>query len=191
MFPVSAYYMAPEVWRGNFDRSADLWATGVITFLLLFGFLPFYDDHARKHRGPSRRVIRHLVERGFHPEVRYGCGPWFPARVQASEEARSFVASLLKTKISERISASEALAHRWLRGAANKDTLPEVVMRGLSQFASALDSNRGLALLVSNCAAEQMESADSSAVAARVCFLRFECDRFDALLRRRKLRHKN
>eukprot|EP00927_Polykrikos_kofoidii_P040476 TRINITY_DN34592_c0_g1_i1.p1 TRINITY_DN34592_c0_g1~~TRINITY_DN34592_c0_g1_i1.p1 ORF type:complete len:1001 (-),score=159.40 TRINITY_DN34592_c0_g1_i1:66-2963(-) len=34
-------YMSPEVWRGNFSKSCDIWSAGCMLFFLLSGRLPF------------------------------------------------------------------------------------------------------------------------------------------------------
>ena len=34
-------YLAPEVIRGKYDKRCDLWSLGVVTYLLLSGYLPF------------------------------------------------------------------------------------------------------------------------------------------------------
>jgi len=34
-------YMAPEVWKGNFSKSCDIWSTGCMLFFMLSGRLPF------------------------------------------------------------------------------------------------------------------------------------------------------
>merc|ERR1719454_603865 len=34
-------FMAPEVWRGRFNRSCDIWSCGCILFFMLSGQLPF------------------------------------------------------------------------------------------------------------------------------------------------------
>ena len=34
-------YMSPEVLRGKYDKSCDLWSMGVVTYYLLIGKFPF------------------------------------------------------------------------------------------------------------------------------------------------------
>jgi serine/threonine protein kinase len=41
----TTHYMAPEVFHGDYGIPCDIWSLGVITFTLLGGYPPFYEDN--------------------------------------------------------------------------------------------------------------------------------------------------
>ena len=98
--PVPAYYMAPEVLENCYDKACDVWSVGVIAYILLCGYPPF--------NGESDEVIFAAIRKG---RIR------FPERAWASksQEARSFVNSLLNLDPDRRLTAAEALSHPWIR----------------------------------------------------------------------------
>jgi serine/threonine protein kinase len=64
-----AYYVAPEVIEGKYSEHCDLWSMGVIMFVMLFGYPPFYADQA-KYGDNTDSVIFGLIKRGFSPETK-------------------------------------------------------------------------------------------------------------------------
>ena len=96
----SLYYIAPEVLSSEeYDEKCDCWSCGVILYLLLAGFPPFY--------GHSREEIITAAAKGkvefYHPN-------WN----KVSSMAKELIISLLKYNPKERISISEALRHPWV-----------------------------------------------------------------------------
>jgi calcium-dependent protein kinase len=108
----SPSFMAPEVLDGCYDQAADLWSLGVVVFILLFGFNPF-NPRARS-AVKYRNKICGAIHAGFCNETKKGYGAFFPESIPASDTAKDFVAKLLDSDASSRMSCDAALDHPWL-----------------------------------------------------------------------------
>mmetsp|Transcript_28514 Transcript_28514/g.48525 ORF Transcript_28514/g.48525 Transcript_28514/m.48525 type:complete len:407 (-) Transcript_28514:394-1614(-) len=95
----TSYYMSPELIKGKYDKSCDLWAVGTITFILLCGYPPF--------NGNCDVEILQAINKGCVE---------FPAHHWASKtrEAKSFIECLLQRDPRVRSTAQEALGHPWI-----------------------------------------------------------------------------
>jgi len=91
--------------RRDYSKSVDVWALGVIVFVLLCGCLPFDDDSGI----PSDAIVRSkFVLR-------------FPKWAQnLSESAKDLLMHLLDTNPTTRYTADQALAHPWVQGKSVK-----------------------------------------------------------------------
>jgi calcium-dependent protein kinase len=98
------YTVAPEVIRGCYDERCDIWAVGVIAFLLLSGDPPFGGCG-----GPEPLMtVRSNILSGrfkFEPTEIWGL---------VSDKAKDFISALLVTDPQRRPTAREAQLHDWL-----------------------------------------------------------------------------
>ena len=102
-------FVAPEVLQGKpYDKSVDLWSIGIITFLLLCGYMPFDDEHSEKE------IARQTIQ----DPVPYENKIWS----KLSREAKTFVDGLLQKKPEKRYTIKEVLEHPWIK---KMDKVPE------------------------------------------------------------------
>ncbi|CAK8996775.1 Calcium-dependent protein kinase 2 (PfCDPK2) [Durusdinium trenchii] len=92
------YYLAPEVLQKNYDKKCDVWSIGVLMYILLCGYPPFYGD--------SEKQIYGMINKGVYD---------FPKEEWdlVSQRAKDLIHLMLKTDPTERIDAETALRHRW------------------------------------------------------------------------------
>lgn len=99
------YYISPEVLAGNYDKSCDLWSAGCIMYILLCGYPPFY--------GHDDQEILRSVQKGKYD---FDGEEWD----EISKEAKDLIKKLI-TKPEKRLTAQEALDHKWFKLNADKN----------------------------------------------------------------------
>lgn len=100
----TAYYMSPELLKGQYDRSCDVWAVGVVAYILLAGYPPF--------NGSNDVDIQESTRRG---KLAFTGSQW----LSKSDDAVDFVRCLLRRDPRKRFTAREALTHPWIRKATS------------------------------------------------------------------------
>ena len=96
-------YLAPEMLqRHSYDKAIDMWALGVIVFVLLCGCLPFDDDSSKI---PSESAARKKFALRF---------PKWAASLSPS--AKDLLNNLLEINPKTRYTAHQALSHPWVSG---------------------------------------------------------------------------
>jgi len=98
-------YVAPEVLKNKgYDSGAvDMWSTGVILYILLCGFPPFYEEE-----------LPALFEQILHARYDFP-SPWWD---NVSKEAKELVQGLLTIDPVKRLTAAQVMALPWVSGAA-------------------------------------------------------------------------
>ena len=96
----SAYYIAPEVLKQNYNEKCDTWSVGVILYMFLTGRAPF--------DGKTQEEIINSIRKKNYDENN-------PKLLQRSPEVRDLISNLLNKKLESRFSAKEALNHEWFK----------------------------------------------------------------------------
>jgi serine/threonine protein kinase len=109
------YSMAPEVLMESYDQRCDLWSVGVVAYLLLSGIQPFWGPKKSMPWAERRLEMMARIKRCEYSSM--NSYAW----ENISDEAKSFVKSLLKLNPDDRPSPEEALNSEWIRTTANFD----------------------------------------------------------------------
>jgi len=105
------YTVAPEVIRGTYDERCDIWAIGVITYLLLSGDPPFGGCGGPEPLLTVRsNILKGLFE--FEPEEIWSI---------VSPQAREFIKKLLVPDPKLRPTARDTQQHTWLQEWATRE----------------------------------------------------------------------
>lgn len=98
-------YVAPEVLKNeSYSSAVDLWSLGVILYILLCGFPPFFNE--------STAALYKQIKRGAFD---------FPSPYwdEISEEAKDLVKKLLTVDPKQRYTPDQVLSHPWITGGAS------------------------------------------------------------------------
>ncbi|XP_067142672.1 calcium/calmodulin-dependent protein kinase type II alpha chain-like isoform X3 [Centruroides vittatus] len=93
-------YLSPEVLKkDSYGKPVDIWACGVILYILLVGYPPFWDED--QHR--------------LYAQIKAGAYDYpSPEWDTVTPEAKNLINSMLTVNPAKRITATEALKHPWI-----------------------------------------------------------------------------
>jgi calcium-dependent protein kinase len=99
------HYLSPEVIKGSYTEKCDVWSLGVILYILLCGYPPFYGNN-------EVEIIKNISSFKFE----YPTSEW----KNISESAKNLISSMLCPE-KKRISAKEVLNSKWFKSKLKKE----------------------------------------------------------------------
>nr|CAI5867666.1 unnamed protein product [Callosobruchus analis] len=102
-------YVAPEVLAQKpYGKAVDVWSIGVISYILLCGYPPFYDEN-------DANLFAQILKGDFEFDSPY----WD----EISDSAKDFIRNLMCVNVEKRYTCRQALGHPWISGnaASNKN----------------------------------------------------------------------
>lgn len=100
-------YVAPEVLAQKpYGKAVDVWSIGVIAYILLCGYPPFYDES-------DANLFAQILKGEFEFDSPY----WD----DISDSAKDFIRHLICVDVEKRCTCKEALAHPWISGNTASD----------------------------------------------------------------------
>uniref|UniRef100_A0A3B5LMN0 Protein kinase domain-containing protein n=1 Tax=Xiphophorus couchianus TaxID=32473 RepID=A0A3B5LMN0_9TELE len=100
-------YVAPEVLAQKpYSKAVDCWSIGVITYILLCGYPPFFEENETRL---FSKIMR--AEYAFHS----------PFWDDISESAKDFIRNMMEKKPTKRFTTEQALRHPWIAENTAKD----------------------------------------------------------------------
>ncbi|XP_043909945.1 calcium/calmodulin-dependent protein kinase type IV-like isoform X2 [Protopterus annectens] len=114
-------YCAPEILRGNpYGPEVDMWSVGVITYILLCGFEPFFDS----------RGDQYMYSKILNCDYEF-VSPWWD---DVSMNAKDLVCKLIVLDAQKRMTVHQALQHPWVRGTAANFAHMDSTQKKLQEF---------------------------------------------------------
>uniref|UniRef100_A0ABM5FT32 Calcium/calmodulin-dependent protein kinase type IV isoform X1 n=1 Tax=Pogona vitticeps TaxID=103695 RepID=A0ABM5FT32_9SAUR len=114
-------YCAPEILRGcAYGPEVDMWSLGIITYILLCGFEPFYDE----------RGDQYMFKRILNCEYDF-VSPWWD---DVSLNAKDLVKKLIVLDPKKRLTTFQALQHPWVTGKAANFAHMDTAQKKLQEF---------------------------------------------------------
>ena len=118
------YYVAPQVLEAqrrqreqrqsgrlppgspyHYDKSCDMWSLGVIIYIMLCGYPPFYSEIPHK---PLTQIMQNKIMSGNYE---FPPSEWS----SISLEAKNLIRALLHVEPADRMNVDELLQHKWLQ----------------------------------------------------------------------------
>jgi len=143
----SYFYVAPEVLDREYTGgSCDVWSVGVVLFVMLVGYPPFYGETDEEIAEQVKTAEPDLSQERWHA---------------ISDQAKDLVLKLLVKDPTRRITAAEALGHTWFEEIVVATTAPKLPVPCLSDSSKR---RRSRSLELRNCRSLTESDNDHGAI---------------------------
>jgi len=112
-------YVAPEVLAQKpYGKAVDVWSIGVISYILLCGYPPFYDEN-------DANLFAQILKGEFEFDSPY----WD----DISEDAKDFIRNLMCVNVEQRLTCDSSLEHKWITGSQSERNIHATVSEQLKK----------------------------------------------------------
>jgi calcium-dependent protein kinase len=148
------FYISPDVLSGSYDKSCDLWSAGVILYILLSGYPPFY--------GATDSATLAKVREGAYSFSRV---EWSTV----SESAKDLIRHLLVKNPADRFTVEQALHHPWILQTEDLSEAPLAVdISSLRAFVETRKLQKTVMMYIAS------QCSDSEIVSLKEVFLQLD-----------------
>lgn len=121
------YYVAPQVLAGKYSQECDVWSCGVIMYVMLCGYPPFYGD----------------TDADVLAKVRVGTFAFTNSDWKnITEDSKDLIRKMLKYNPTERYKAKDCLNHIWIQNKAPQATNVPLQTNFVSHLRSFRSQNK-------------------------------------------------
>jgi len=114
------FFVSPEKLNGeNLEIASDIWSVGVMTYLILCGYPPFYDDNIPAGLESIRKVKFDFPEEDWSI---------------ITTSAEDLISNLLKLSPQDRYSTEMILQSSWMTAGGSTEILPPIIQKRLEKF---------------------------------------------------------
>ncbi|CAD8190681.1 unnamed protein product [Paramecium octaurelia] len=115
------YYIAPEVLQKKYNEKCDVWSCGVILYILLAGYPPFYGRNETE-----------IFDRILKGKIPFHTTEWN----KISKEAKNLITNMLCLDVEKRYSAQQVFDDPWLQQGQGQNLIDDSFLKNLTEFSA-------------------------------------------------------
>lgn len=128
------YYIAPEVLLGNYGMECDIWSLGVILYILVAGYPPFYGN-------TDTEILRKVKA-----NTRDFTGSEWSA---VSDSIKDLIDKMLVTNVNDRYNIEQVFEHPWMTETATHSETPLDIAE-LRTFSKSTALRKSVLMIIAN-----------------------------------------